>query len=428
MRRGIAVTAVVVSLAVMATACGGDSSDTQSEAKDPKDVSGTITWWDTSDSSTESPAFRDLIKDFEKKYPKIKVKYQNVPFGEAEKKFKTAAQSGSGAPDVIRSEVAWTAEFASLGYLAPLKGTPALNNAGDFLSAPLSSTVYQGKAYAVPQVTDSVALLYNKRLLKKAGIDEPPSTIKELKKDGLKIKEKTGATGFYPRGDDSYFFLPFLYGEGGKLVDAEKKKITVNSPAAVRALKSVRDLVDSGAASKPALADGLNSMQEAFKAGRTAMIESGPWATSELYNGKEFKDKDNLGVAPVPAGSTGKAGAPAGGHNLAVYAGSKHLDASYLFIHYMTSAASQEKITKKIGLLPTRKSAYDRPGVKKSKRVKLFRPIVEKARSRDWIPENGQLFDPLNDEWGNTLTGRSKAKPALDKVADQYHTFLKGWK
>ena len=79
-----------------------------------------------------------------------------VPFGEAQNKFKTAAQSGSGAPDILRSEVAWTPEFASLGYLYALDGTPLLEG-NDYLSAPLSSNVYDGKTYGVPQVTDTWA-------------------------------------------------------------------------------------------------------------------------------------------------------------------------------------------------------------------------------------------------------------------------------
>ncbi|GHI51947.1 hypothetical protein Srubr_17930 [Streptomyces rubradiris] len=48
----------------------------------------------------------------------------------------------------------------------------------------------------------------------------------------------------------------------------------------------------------------------------------GPWEITNFYKGSAFKDKKNLGIATVPAGSTGKAGAPTGGHNLSVYAGS----------------------------------------------------------------------------------------------------------
>lgn len=50
-------------------------------------------------------------------------------------------------------------------------------------------------------------------------------------------------------------------------------------------------------------------MQTAFKSGEVAMMINGPWAVADSYAGDQFKDKSNLGVAPVPAGSA-KAGAP----------------------------------------------------------------------------------------------------------------------
>ena len=40
-----------------------------------------------------------------------------------------------------------------------------------------ASGKYGGKTYAVPQVTDTLGLLYNKKLLSEAGHDAPPATI-----------------------------------------------------------------------------------------------------------------------------------------------------------------------------------------------------------------------------------------------------------
>ncbi|CAM5722017.1 hypothetical protein SCALM49S_08004 [Streptomyces californicus] len=50
---------------------------------------------------------------------------------------------------------------------------------------------------------------------------------------------------------------------------------------------------------------------QAFKNGDVAMMVNGPWAVADTLTGKEFTDKDNLGVAPVPAGSSAQ-GAPQG--------------------------------------------------------------------------------------------------------------------
>ncbi|MFF0286059.1 extracellular solute-binding protein [Streptomyces sp. NPDC005262] len=424
MRRGITATALVAALALAATACGSDDKSDGS-SKSSGELSGTVTWWDTSTVGSEDKVFKKIAEDFEKQHPKVDVKYVNVPFGEAQNKFKNAAQSGSGAPDVIRSEVAWTPEFADLGYLAPLDGTPALQKADDFLKQAAASTKYNGKTYAVPQVIDSMGIFYNKKIFKEAGV-EVPTTVDQLKTVSKKIKEKTGKTGLYLRGDDAYWFLSFLYGEGGDLVDASTKSVTVDNPEGVKAMKVVKDLVDSGAAKTDAT-DGWENMQSSFKDGKVAMIINGPWAVADTYAGKEFEDKANLGVAPVPAGSAAQ-GAPQGGHNLAVYAGSKNLDASYAFVDYMTSTKTQAQVTKELNLLPTRTSAYSEEAVVDNEIVGFFKPVVETAVERPWIPETGSLFAPLVTEYTKVLTGQTTPEKAAKATGDSYRKLLKGWK
>lgn len=315
MRRGITATALVAALALAATACGSD--DESGGSKSSGELSGTVTWWDTSSVGSEDKVFKKLAEGFEKKHPKVDVKYVNVPFGEAQNKFKNAAQAGDGAPDVIRSEVAWTPDFANLGYLAPLDGTAALKNQDDFLKQAVASTKYEDKTYAVPQVIDSMGIFYNKKMFKEAGV-EAPADLADLKTVAEKIKDKTGKTGLYLRGDDPYYFLSFLYGEGGDMVDAGSKSVTIDKPEGVKAFKAVKALVDDGTAKTDA-SDGWENMMQAFKNGDVAMMINGPWAVADTLTGKEFTDKANLGVAPVPAGSAAQ-GAPQGGHNLAVYA------------------------------------------------------------------------------------------------------------
>ncbi|MEV5678712.1 extracellular solute-binding protein [Streptomyces sp. NPDC052179] len=423
MRRGITATALVAALALAATACGSD--DESGGSKSSGELSGTVTWWDTSTVGSEDKVFKKLAEGFEKKHPKVDVKYVNVPFGEAQNKFKNAAQAGAGAPDVIRSEVAWTPEFADLGYLAPLDGTSALKNQDDFLKQAAASTKYKDKTYAVPQVIDSMGVFYNKKIFKEAGVDVP-TTIDDLKTVSKKIKDKTGKTGLYLRGDDAYWFLSFLYGEGGDLVDASSKSVTVDQPEGVKAFKVVEDLVESGAAKTDAT-DGWENMQSAFKDGKVAMMINGPWAVADTLAGNEFKDKDNLGIAPVPAGSAAQ-GAPQGGHNLAVYAGSKNLDASYAFVEYMTSVQSQATTAGELNLLPTRTSAYAKQEAVDSEIVGFFKPVVETAVERPWIPETGSLFAPLVTEYTKVLTGQTTPEKAASATGDSYRKLLKGWK
>ena len=165
---------------------------------------------------TEGPAFQELIKEFEAKYPKIKVKYVNVPFDEAQNKFKTAAQAGAGAPDVMRAEVAWVAEFASLGYLQPLDGTRPLETRPTSCPTPMAAPSTTARRTRVPQVTDTLALIYNKKLLEEAGVTDGPHDLGRAeeaaaRRQGQDRRQRPVLNA------DGYFLLPFIYGEGGDL-------------------------------------------------------------------------------------------------------------------------------------------------------------------------------------------------------------------
>lgn len=405
MRRGIAASALVASLALTATACNG--SDDSGKADGPV----TITWWDTSNATNEAPTYRALIKDFEAANRNIKVKYVNVPFDQAQNKFDTAAGS-KGAPDVLRAEVGWTPAFAKKSFLLPLDGTEALADKAEFKSSLITQAQYEGKTYGVPIVTDTLALVYNKAVFKKAGISEAPKTWDELKSDAAKIKAKAGVDGYWG-STQAYYAQSFLYGEGTDTVDASAKKITVGSDAAKKAYGTWLGLFSGkGLHKADTTADAYAHIQDAFVNGKVGAIVQGPWEITNFYKGSAFKDKSNLGIATVPAGSSGKAGAPTGGHNLSVYAGSDkaHQAAALKFVHFMTSAKSQSAIAMKNSTLPTRDDAYT-DQVKADPGIAGYQGVLSAAQPRPALPEYSSLWGPLDTELPKIAGG----KESLDK-------------
>ncbi|WP_406168063.1 extracellular solute-binding protein [Streptomyces sp. NBC_00996] len=406
MRRGIAATALVASLALAATACGGSDS-----GSDKSDGPLTITWWDTSNATNEAPTYKALAKEFEKANPNIKVKYVNVPFDQAQNKFDTAAGS-KGAPDILRSEVGWTPAFAKKGYFLPLDGTAALADQAKFQPNLIEQAKFDGKTYGVPFVTDTLALVYNKALYKKAGISEAPKTWADLKTAAATIKKKTGVDGYWG-STQAYYAQSFLYGEGTNTVDADAKKITVNSAEAKKAFGTWQGLFSGkGLHKADTTADAYAHIQDAFVNGKVASIIQGPWEITNFYKGSAFADKANLGIATVPAGSTGKAGAPTGGHNLSVYAGSDkaHQEASLKFVKFMTSAKSQSTIALKNSTLPTRDDAYTAE-VKADPGIAGYQGVLPAAQPRPALPEYGSLWGPLDTELPKIAGG----KESLDK-------------
>ncbi|WP_089950035.1 extracellular solute-binding protein [Lentzea xinjiangensis] len=407
MRRTTLVTAMATGVALVLTACGGGGSG--SSGSD----SGEVTFWDTS-GPNESPVFTKIANDCASKGG-YRVKTETVAFDQALNNYKTAAQGGQG-PDVFRSEVAWVPQLAKNGLVADLSDTDLAKDTGDFLEVPLGSAKFEGKTYAVPQVTDSLALLYNKKKLADAGV-EPPKTWDELKAAAAKLG---GEKSFF-LNNDAYYALPFIYGAGGDLVDADAKKIVVSSAANVKALETAKGLLDAKAATTAL--DPTNSyanMQAAFSSGEAAMVINGPWAVADYLKGAAFTDAANLGIAPVPGDVAGKGSAPVGGHDYVVRQGTKAKQSSIKFIQCMSSAEAQAQIAKELGLLPTRKSAYGNADVKANAVVSAFEPVAKAAHARPWIPEGGQLFDPLKIAYADVLAGKKEPKAALDEVAKAY--------
>ncbi|MDX3530758.1 extracellular solute-binding protein [Streptomyces sp. ID05-39B] len=415
MRRGIAATALVASLALAATACGG-SDDSGDSADGPV----TITWWDTSNATNEAPTYQALVKEFEAANKDVKVKYVNVPFDQAQNKFDTAAGS-KGAPDVLRSEVGWTPAFAKKGFFLPLDGTEALADQAKFKPNLIEQAKYEGKTYGVPIVTDTLALVYNKALFAKAGITEAPKSWDDLKKAAATVKDKTGVDGYWG-STQAYYAQSFLYGEGTDTVDADGKKVTVNSAEAKKAYGTWLGMFDGkGLHKADTTADAYAHIQDAFVNGKVAAIVQGPWEITNFYKGSAFTDKNNLGIATVPAGSTGKAGAPTGGHNLSVYAGSDaaHQKAALKFLNFMTSAKSQAAVAQKNSTLPTRDDAYTAE-VKADPGIAGYQTVLSAAQPRPALPEYSSLWGPLDTELPKIAGG----KVSLDKGLSNAETAI----
>jgi len=392
-------------------------------AKLPQPVQ--LTFWQTHNAE-ETATLKDIIADFEKAHPNVKIKMDTVAFAEAQTKFKTAAKAGQ-APDCFRCEVAWTAEMADLGYLTPLDDYLTAADKASYLDMPMRVAQYQDETWGLPQVTDCLALLYNKRILKEAGV-EPPRSMDELVEVGKKITnpEKKVYAFAYP-ANDSYFMLPFIWAFGGGLIDEKTGEILIANEGSVRGLQFMLDLRNKYKIVPPTfdIANDYNNQLEDFKGGRIAMIFMGPWATANILTGSEFKNNpSNLGVAMLPSGPAGS-GSPIGGHCYVVSASCKNPDIAFYFLDWINSAKNQVRFTVRNNLLPTHREAYEMPEVKSNELVQAFRKQLDVARARPVIPAGAGLFPPLTQAYQDALRGAKSPKEALDFVAREWAKLTK---
>jgi arabinogalactan oligomer/maltooligosaccharide transport system substrate-binding protein len=404
-------------LATILAACGGGSA--------PAASSGPVTlnYWYT-EGTAETPAILQLIKQFEQQNPTIHINAQYQDFAQAQSKFTTAAQSNT-APDILRSDVGWVAQFASLRYLLPLDRSISQSDLSDYLPNALAYDKYKDQLYGLPQVTDFLALLYNKAAFVRAGISGPPTSMAQFEADAQKlVSSKTSKYGFETSGA-SYFALPFLWAYGGGMIDPNNT-ILVNNTGSVSGLNFLLKLQnqDKVMPTKVDVANGYNNMVNDLKNGTTGMIFDGPWETSNILSGSAFSDRTNLGIAGIPTGPTGATGSPTGGQSYVIYAGTRHPAEAIKFIQFMSSTASQVAIARANHTLPTRQSAYTSSAVSTDQVISGFYAVRSTAVSRPVIPQGGQLFNDFDPNIQAALLGQKSASVALNAVADAWKTLL----
>ena len=381
----------------------------------------TLTFWHTMNEK-ETPTLLSIVEEFQQARPDIKVNVEYVPYGDAQSKFEIAAQTGA-APDIMRADVPLVSNFADAGYLLALDEYVSAEDKADYLPVPMSYNTYQGKIWGIPQVTDVLALLYNKRLLKEAGHDNPPTTLAEMEQLVADVKAKLGIEGFYMRGD-AYWYLCFLWAFGGDLVDKDRN-MYINDEHSLNALEYFVSQKDKLFPGNTDFANDYNDAMTLFKEGKTAMIINGPWATADILSGKEFQDAANLGVAVFPKGPNGQQGAPVGGHNYIISADTKFPKEAYTFIEFINQTKYQARFAAQNNLMPSRLSAYKTPEVESNPIIQGFLAQMEFGRNRSVLPESALLLTPMTPNIRAAWRGDKTPKQALDDIAAEWKALLK---
>jgi len=381
-----------------------------------------LTYWYT-ESPAERPVILKLIQQFEQNKNNQGIRINPVPmdFFKTRAAFTAAAAQDGSAPDVLRSDLGWTRLFASKGYLLNIDSYAYQTglDLSDYVS--LGYDKYDGHLYGLPQVTDVLALLYNK-----ADIPSPPGTMASFEADVVGVVHKNKAKYGFETDGEFYNTLPFLFACGGGMLDQRNNNILVNNAGSVEGLQFLLNLESNTNHVMPSKVDFSKSSIDPvtdFMTGKTAMIFDGPWDVSKILTGPSFKDNHgNLGIASIPRGPAGQTGSPLGGQSYVIYSGTAYPAEAYKFIEFMSSEPSQITIAEANHTLPTRHSAY-RAGVLSDPFISAFLGIKSKSPvvPRPTITQAAYLFDMADPSIWAALAGTQRANEALNTVANSWN-------
>ncbi|MDX2679990.1 sugar ABC transporter substrate-binding protein [Streptomyces sp. NY05-11A] len=296
-RRLTAAALTALAVAVSATACssGSDSAGSQAAA------GGTYTVWDPYPQFAKGSDWAKLLDQCGTKSG-VKIKRTAFDTSDLTNKTLLAAQQGN-SPDVLIVDNPVVSTLAEAGVLTTTDDNKLDTSKADanLLAAGQSG----GKTYGTPIGANTLALYYNKEVLKKAGVDiasvkDWPSLTAALEK--VKKTGKKGIT-FSAIGTEegSFQFLPWFWGSGAQLT-------ALDSAQSVSALSLWKDWLKQGYAPNSVINNTQTTSWQEFASGDYAFAENGTW---QLANAK--KAGFDYGVVPVPAATGGNAAAPTGG-------------------------------------------------------------------------------------------------------------------
>lgn len=150
------------------------------------------------------------------------------------------------------------------------------------------------KSYGIPWLGHSICLIYNKTLLKKAGVEV--ASIKNLKSlvKALEVVEaKTNAKGIGLVGanhnDVSWMVNQFVYGYGSSLVNSSGTKVTINNKKAKAAIDFYKNVLGKHAQPTWVNDTGVEVMDH-FRKQEIAFEFQGVWGVTDIQeNGNPFE-------------------------------------------------------------------------------------------------------------------------------------------
>ncbi|MDH5829961.1 sugar ABC transporter substrate-binding protein [Luteimonas sp. M1R5S18] len=350
------------------------------------DDTTTIRFWAM---GREAEVVAELLDDFEREHPGIRVDLQQVPWTAAHEKLLTAF-AADGLPDVCQLGNTWIAEFAALDTLEPVQARVDASDVidqADYFPGIWATNVVDGTLVGVPWYVDTRLLFYRKDLLARAGVDALPQTWAEWEQAMAAVVRDAGpgrhavlmpVNEFEPQ-------LSFALQTGDPLLREDDGRGNFRSDGFRKALAFYANVFAQGWA--PAVSETqISNVWDEFFRGRFAFYLSGPWNIREFRRRAPPDLEEQWGTMPLP-GPDGPGAGIAGGTSLVLFRSSPNKDAAWTLVEFLSRPDIQQRFHAMIGNLPPRRSTWEHPGLADDELARAFRDQLERVRPTPQVLE-----------------------------------------
>lgn len=351
----------------------------------------------------EGENIKKLIPEFEKKY-NVKVKVQQIPWTAAHEKLITAYVSET-LPDVYQLGNTWIPEFVALNAIESLDQICIEKNfdLSDYFPGILESNRVNGILYGIPWYVDTRVLFYRKDLLKKANLNNPPKTWKELYEFSKKIKSITKNYAIYFPTNEWVPLIIFSLQKNAYLLKKNYTEPAFTDSEFVTAFQFLSRFYYEKLS--PSNITDVTNIYQAFEEGYIGMYITGPWNISEFKNRLSSSVQNLWMTAPLPSPDSIYPGISlAGGASLVINRKSKNKDLAFKLIEFLSNSEIQIKFYKLVGSLPSKKSSWNDSTLSNDPYLKAFRIQLERTQAM-----------PKLAEWENIMI--SKIQKYVEEVA-----------
>lgn len=370
---------------------------------------------------SEGERVQSLLPAFEREYPGITVRVQQIPWSAAHEKLLTAHVGGT-LPDVFQLGNTWLPEFVALRALSPLDDVLSAEAQADIFPGVLAANRMSGHLYGLPWYVDTRLLFYRADMLQQAGVTRAPQTWSEWLEALRRLKAHTGFAPLILPFSEWQTLIALGLQQQAELLRDDGRYGAFDQPAFRAAFAFYIRLFDEGLAEVGGELR-VGNLYQAFADGRIAMLVSGPWNLGEFERRMPPALQDAWATAPLPApdGRPFPSLSIAGGASLAINAKSPHPQAARALLQFLSAPEQQLNFYRATGDLPVRKSAWQLGRLQQSPHIDAFWQQLQQVQGVPPVPEWERLASLVMrhaERVARGLESQAQALTAMDKETD----------
>jgi len=374
----------------------------------------------------EGEVATELLADFEREHPGVRVRIEQLPWTAAHEKLLTAF-AGDATPDIAQMGNTWLPEFVALGALEPLdqrvQASPDID-ARDYFPGIWDTNRVQGRLFGVPWYVDTRLLFYRRDLLAQAGFAAPPRTWDEWMQMLAAVKRLVGPERYailLPLNEyDPLVALALQQNE--PLLREDGRFGNFRSEGFRRTWRFYLSMYEQRLA-PPASSNEIANVWNEFARGYFSFYISGPWQIGEFRRRLPAALQSAWATAPLP-GPHGPGASIAGGSSLVLFRRSRRKDAAWQLVQYLSRPAVQQRFHAITGNLPPRRSVWDHAVLAQDVPTLAFRDQLERVVPLPKVPEWERIATELRVIVERVVHGDVPADLALAELDARVDTML----